>query len=186
VRTVSNPFRVAGGNSAISVSIRRTTNMENDLIVEIRKNRIDHGLLVLRLGAGISLLGAFGLTKLREAVMFTLAGHSWPFVDANRNMGLPAPVIVAWYQTLNESLGALLVTVGFLSRVAAASLGLGFLAATYLSLKAGEDGASMIAASCYCLMFSTLALTGPGRFSIDDLLGQRSARKKRHGVGAHR
>jgi uncharacterized membrane protein YphA (DoxX/SURF4 family) len=143
---------------------------------KLRSIRIDTGLLILRVAAGLSLFILFGLTKLKDAAAFADAGHSWSFVDFNRRVGLPVPVIVACYQTLNESLGALLVASGFLTGFAAASVGLGFAAATYFSTKSGEGGASMIAAF-YCLIFSTLALTGAGRFSMDEMLRLRRVRK---------
>jgi uncharacterized membrane protein YphA (DoxX/SURF4 family) len=148
--------------------------------LNLRNTRIDAGLLMLRVAAGLSLFILFGLTKLKDAAAFTHAGHPWPFVDFNRRVGLPVPVIVACYQTLNESLGALLVACGFLTGFAAASVGLGFAAATYFSTKSGEGGASMIAAF-YCLIFSTLALTGAGKFSIDELLKLRKERTMHRG-----
>lgn len=127
-------------------------------------SRVNAGLLVLRLGAGLSLLFLFGLPKVRDAVTYFHTGH-WAFVDFNRKVGLPLPVLVACYQTLNESLGALLVACGFFTRIAAASLAAGFAAAAGCSLKAGE--AAWLDAALYCVMFASLAVAGPGRFSLD-------------------
>jgi uncharacterized membrane protein YphA (DoxX/SURF4 family) len=152
--------------------------MSNNRASKLRASRIDTGLLLLRVAAGLSLFILFGLTKLKDAAVFFHAGHSWSFVDFNRRVGLPIPVIVACYQTLNESLGALLVACGFLTGFAATSVGLGFAAATYFSTKSGEGGASMIAAF-YCLIFVVLAITGAGKFSIDELLTLRQVRKTR-------
>jgi uncharacterized membrane protein YphA (DoxX/SURF4 family) len=89
----------------------------------------------------------------------------WQFVDFNRKMGLPAPVLVASLQTLNESIGALLLACGYLTRFAAASLAFGFAVATYCNLKAAE--AAWMMAGYFCIMFTTLLLAGPGKFSID-------------------
>jgi uncharacterized membrane protein YphA (DoxX/SURF4 family) len=135
--------------------------------------RIDTGLLVLRVGAGFSLLLIFGLQKLQAGWAFVHTGQ-WQFVDFNRKVGLPAPVLVAYVQTLNESLGALLLACGFCTRYAATSLALGFAVATFCSLKAEEPVWMM--AAYFCLMFTTLLVTGPGQFSIDYLLhsGARS------------
>lgn len=130
-----------------------------------RTNLVDTGLLVLRLGAGLSLFLLFGLTKLSAAKAFLHSGQ-WTFVDFNRKVGLPFPVLVAWYQTVNESLGALLVASGLLTRIATASLAVGFAVAAVCSLKARE--AAWLDAAFYCLMFATLLLTGPGRFSLDE------------------
>lgn len=144
-----------------------------------RTTATDAGLLVLRLGAGVSLFLLFGLTKLKAANSFLHTG-GWEFVDFNRKVGLPAPVLVAFLQTLNESVGALLVAAGFLTRYAAGSLALGFVAATYLSIRMGED--AWLIALCYVVMFTTLALTGAGKLSIDSLLASRSSSGRNHGA----
>lgn len=129
-----------------------------------RSNALDAGLLVLRLGAGLSLCTLFGLPKLKDAAAYLHTGH-WQFVDFNRKVGLPAPVLVAYAQSLNESLGALLVACGFLSRYAAGLLFLGFTVAAYCSLRAREE--AWLMAAYFALMFGTITLTGPGRFSVD-------------------
>ena len=59
---------------------------------------LDTGLLVLRVGAGRSLLVLFGIHKLGDAVAY-FHTHHWQFVNFNRRVGLPAPVIVAFIQT---------------------------------------------------------------------------------------
>ena len=135
------------------------------------KHGIAAGLLFLRVGAGLSLLLLFGLQKLQAGWAFPHTGQ-WQFVDFNRRVGLPAPVLGAYLQTLNESLVALLLACGFLARYAAASLSIGFAVATICSMKAGEP-AWMIAAYFF-VMFATLFLSGPGKFSIDSLLESRS------------
>ena len=140
--------------------------------------RVDASLLLLRFGVGLSLAILFGLPKLIAATACIHAGQPWPFIDFNRKIGLPAPVLIAYYQSLNESLRALLVLFGFLTRPAALSLTIGFAAATYCSLKAGEQ--TCLLAVAYFLMCATLALTGAGSFSVDSRLASgftpRSAR----------
>jgi putative oxidoreductase len=133
---------------------------------------IDAGLLLLRLGAGLSLLVFFGLPKLRDAGAFLRTGQ-WMFVDFNRRVGLPLPVFVAFLQTLNESLGAFLVAGGLVTRYAAFSVGFGFAVAAYCSIKMSEP--AWMLAAYYSLMFLTLALTGAGRFSLDHLWQSRTA-----------
>jgi hypothetical protein len=66
-----------------------------------------------------------------------------------------------------ESLGALLVVCGFFAQWASLSLTLGFAVATACSLKVGE--ASWFLAAYYTIIFATLTLTGPGRYSFDGL-----------------
>jgi putative oxidoreductase len=150
------------GMTLSSVSNRRITT-------------VDVGLLVLRLGAGVSLFLLFGLTKLKAANSYFHTG-AWEFVDFNRKVGLPVPVLIALLQTLNESVGALFVVAGFQTRYAAGSIALGFVAATYLSIRMGED--AWLIALFYAVMFTTLALTGSGKFSIDRVLTLRRSSKE--------
>src|SRR4029077_18852228 len=82
------------------------------------------GLLILRLGAGVSLGMLFGADKVRAALLYWTTGQ-WSFIDFNRRMGVPAPVLAAYLQTLNESVGALLVSFGLLTRYAAVCVAAG-------------------------------------------------------------
>lgn len=136
--------------------------------------RINSGLLLLRAGVGLTLCIFFGWPKLKDAAAFFHAGQ-WQFVDFNRKVGLPAPVLAACVQTLNESLGALLVAVGLFTRYAAGLLFIGFAVAAYCSLKAAEP--AWLMAGYFSLMFGTLALAGPGKFSIDCFLRSRAPSK---------
>jgi uncharacterized membrane protein YphA (DoxX/SURF4 family) len=126
--------------------------------------KTDAGLLVLRIATGFSLFFLFGLSKVKDASGYLHSG-AWPFVDFNRKVGLPLPVVAAFLQTLNESLGALLVVCGFFAQWASLSLTLGFAVATACSLKLGE--ASWFLAVYDTIIFATLTLTGPGRYSLD-------------------
>jgi uncharacterized membrane protein YphA (DoxX/SURF4 family) len=112
----------------------------------------------------------FGIPKLKAAASFMHTGQ-WTFVYFNRKVGLPAPVLVAYLQTLNESVAAFLLAAGFLARPAAGCLALGFAVATISSVKFGEE---WLMAAYFWLMFSTLLLTGAGKFSIDQVLRSRS------------
>ena len=136
-----------------------------------RNRGSDAGLLLLRVGAGLSLCLIFGLSKWKDALHYMHTGQ-WSFIDFNRKVGLPAPVFVAYLETLNESLAAFLVACGLFTRYAAACVFIGF-AATYCSLKVGE--AAWLTAAYFALMFATIALTGPGTFSIDFILKSRAA-----------
>ena len=142
---------------------------------------VDAGLLVLRIGTGVSILVLFGLAKLQAGSAYIHTGQ-WQFVDFNRKLGLPAPVLVAFLQTLNESVGSLLVACGLMTRYAAASAAIGFAVATLCSLKAGEP--TWLLAAYYCMMFTTVLLAGPGQISIDHLLQAKSSAKLTDRVAA--
>jgi uncharacterized membrane protein YphA (DoxX/SURF4 family) len=132
----------------------------------------DAGLLLLRAGAGLSLCILFGLPKLKDAAYYGHTGQ-WAFGDFNRKAGLPAPVLVAYFQSLNESLGALFVACGLFTRYAAGSLFLSFVVAAYCSQRVGEE--AWLMAGYFALMFATIALTGPGKLSIDFARNCRAA-----------
>jgi len=136
---------------------------------------LDAGLLLLRLGVGLSLLLIFGLQKLQAGWAYAHTGQ-WPFVDFNRKIGLPLPVFFAYVQTLNESFAALFLALGLWSRYSAAALSIGFAAATLCSMKAAEP---WLTAAYFCMIFTSLLLTGPGGFSIDALLKSRNAFRSR-------
>jgi putative oxidoreductase len=103
---------------------------------------------------------------------------NWAFVDFNHRVGLPLPVLVAYLQSLNESVGALLVASGLFTRYAAGCLSGAFVVAAYCSFKIGEE--TWLMAAHFALMFAALMLTGPGRLSIDCLLKSRTARGSRN------
>ena len=72
---------------------------------------------------------------------------------------------------LCESVGALFIALGLFTRVSAALTALSMAGALYFSVRVGE--ASWQLAALYALSFVTLALTGPGRFSVDYILQLR-------------
>lgn len=143
----------------------------------MRSRGSDAGLLLLRVGAGLSLCLIFGVEKWKDAVHHMQTGQ-WSFVDFNRKVGLPLPVLVAYLQTLNESLAAFLVACGLFTRYAATCLFVGFGVATYCSLKVGET--AWLTAAYFALMFATIALIGPGKLSIDYVLKCRAEARKAH------
>ena len=135
---------------------------------------INSGLLLLRVGVGLTLCIFFGWPKLKAAAAYFHTGQ-WEFIDFNRKCGLPAPVVAAYVQSLNESVVALFVAIGLFTRYCAGLLFIGFAVATYCSLKVGEP--AWLMAGYFALTFATLALTGPCKFSIDFFFRSRAAAK---------
>jgi putative oxidoreductase len=87
-------------------------------------------------------------------------------------MGFPIPVALALWITFNESIGAILIGCGFLTRLLAASAALGMAGALYTSVRLGED---WLRAALYLIVFTVLVLTGPGKFSVDHLLRHKKS-----------
>ena len=148
----------------------------------------DLALLMLRL-AGLGLALAHGWGKLERFV----AGEGGRFVEGVAKLGFPQPELFAWAAALSEVLGGALVTLGLGTRIAACFaattmgvaafvrhrahehllVALGVRQATPETLEAwgSPEGALM-----YLGAFLAIALLGPGRFSLDALLGRRGKR----------
>ena len=122
----------------------------------MRERDVDLGLLVLR-GAALLLALTFGWTKLMSIGSLGLA----PLI---REVGFPAPALASVYVSLCESVGALTVACGLFTRFAAACVVLSMSGALYYSLHVGEESARAV---LYWVTFATLALAGPGRYSVD-------------------
>ena len=91
------------------------------------------------------------------------------------HVGFPLSVILAFWITLNESIGAFFIGIGFLTRFAAGSLALGMIGALYTSVRLDED---WLRAALYLIIFLALSFTGAGKFSIDRLLRTRAANSR--------
>ena len=132
---------------------------------------IDIGLLVLR-AAGLLLAFTFGIQKIGWYLTAFHSGKplsSIGLAPLIAHVGFPLPVILALWITLNESIGAFFVGIGFLTRFAAVSLALGMVGALYTSVRLGED---WLRAALYLIVFFSLSITGPGRFSVDHLFNK--------------
>ena len=138
------------------------------------KEQKDSALLILR-GAGLLLAVTFGVQKL---------GWYWTAFHTGKSlshaglapligrMGFPIPIVLALWITFNESIGAFLIGCGLLTRLLAASAALGMAGALYTSVRLGED---WLRAALYLIVFITLSLTGPGKFSVDHLIKSKTA-----------
>ena len=132
------------------------------------RTSVDTGLLILR-SSGLFLLLTFGWQKLFRLVQLIYAGESLSSAGLAlliRDAGIPAPALGYVYVTLSESILALLIALGLFTRLSAACAALRMAGAFYFSLRVGEEP---LRAALYLLVFGALALTGPGRFSLDHL-----------------
>jgi len=137
---------------------------------------LDAGLLILR-GAGLFLLLTFGWQKLWGYIQLAITGGPWDSLELApliRSMGFPAPVLLGIYAMLCESVGALLISCGFLTRWMAILAALSMAGAFYTSLRLQEDP---LRAALYLCSFTTVAVAGPGRFSLDYYLQLRAVKK---------
>jgi putative oxidoreductase len=127
------------------------------------------GPLLARLTLGVTFVGT-GLGKLQHLEKVTA------FFTA---LGLPAPHFQATLVGTTELVGGALVIAGFASRLASLPLLFTMIVALLTAKRADISGVTDLLATLewtYLVMFAWLALSGPGRFSID---GLRAARTKR-------
>lgn len=117
--------------------------------------RIALGLLVLRLGIGLSFILLFILKQSDAPRIFAL------------HPGRVLPLLFL-------SLAALLVVVGFVTELAGSVSALAWAWAMYSGLHAGLQWYGLpVRAALYVILFTALSITGPGIFSLDSALRQR-------------
>lgn len=127
----------------------------------------DAGLLLLRLGVGMSLLIFHGWGKI------TGGAELWTAIGSNMsNLGISfVPGFWGFMAACAEFFGSALLVLGVFFRPAAALLAFTMIVAMmrHLSIPAGEPGAGFAGASHAMELLSVyvaLLLTGPGRYAL--------------------
>lgn len=118
------------------------------------------GVLALRLFVGAAMM-THGIPK--------LFGGLDKFTQMIAGMNLPAPAILALLAALTESLGALCLALGLLTRPVAALLTANMVVAAFVAL-AGKPFAVRELALFYLCAAVLFLLKGGGKWSIDALL----------------
>lgn len=115
------------------------------------------GLLVLRLGTGLTMAWAHGLGKVPppDRMVETVAG-----------LGFPLPVVFAWAAGLTELVGGLFIALGLATRLSSAlmiiTMGVAFFGA-----HAADPFQNKELSFVYLFCSIALFLFGPGKWSID-------------------
>ncbi|TWD84283.1 putative oxidoreductase [Kribbella amoyensis] len=126
-------------------------------------------LLLARVGLGVVFV-AHGWQKFRtNGLQATAAGFE--------QMGVPAPTLSAYYATAAEVIGGAALILGVLTSVAGVLLALDMAGALIFvhasnGIFAADGGWELVAA--LGLLSLTLAATGAGRISLDNLLTRRA------------
>jgi putative oxidoreductase len=134
----------------------------------------DLGLLVARLGFG-GLMFTHGLDKITGWDMLTdgvtdVANHNYEFMSV---LGMPANISLV-LAIAAEAGAAAMVGLGLMTRFAALAVVFTMGVAAYLHLvEFGDPLSKAEPALIYGIGFLTLALTGPGRLSLDTKLAGR-------------
>lgn len=152
-----------------------TTNTNNSLFSAIFQSTPVDNLgfqsvwLLVRMLAGLLMIHN-GLDKLGDVQGF--ADNVVSFI------GLPYPVFFTYCAAYIEIVGAVLLSVGLLTRLSALSLFLTMLVAIYFHLKGdGLTIAPLETASLYALCYLFFLTNGAGIFSLDALIAKWLVRK---------
>lgn len=131
--------------------------------------RQELGWLIIRAVPALMLFLFHGWGKLMGGVGF-LQGKEWGLVGFVTKLGLPLPVLFAVCAALAESIFALMLAAGFLTRLSALIVSLNMLVAVtyHVSTKTAFDFAAM-----YLVCAAVFILVPPGRYSLDELIRSR-------------
>ena len=121
------------------------------------------GLLILRVFLGAALL-THGWGK-----MF---GDLGGFIDGVAQMGFPAPTVMGFLAAFAESIGAILLAVGLLTRPAAFLIA-ATMAGAALKVHAGQGFAAQEMAWLYFVPALFFLLKGAGKWSLDALVAKK-------------
>ncbi|MGE4487927.1 MAG: DoxX family protein [Kiritimatiellales bacterium] len=121
------------------------------------------GILILRVFIGAAMM-THGCTK--------LFGGMEKFTGFVTSLGVPAPHIMAWLAAGSESLGALLLLIGLLTRPAAFMIICTMSVAIFGAL-GGQPFAKQELAWLYLVPALMFLLKGAGKWSIDFLLSKK-------------
>ena len=127
---------------------------------ERQNNLTNFGLLVLRVGIGLLMVFAHGSTKL---VDFTELAATFPDPFGLGGVSSLALAVLA------EFFCSLAITFGFLTRLATIPPIILLLVAAF-GIHGGAAFAKQELALVYLIPYIALALTGPGRYSVDRLV----------------
>jgi putative oxidoreductase len=124
---------------------------------------VDLGLLLLRVGFGLTLAFAHGINK---------ALSLGKFIRNVARDGFPLPELMAPLAMLSELVGGILIAVGLFTRPAALFVIATMLGAAFIA-HAGDPFSDKELALAYALAAAVVAVAGPGRHSLDARLGRR-------------
>jgi putative oxidoreductase len=124
----------------------------------------DCALALLRVGVAGLMLGLHGWARFFHASDYVVFGTAWPFVDLVTGLGFPWPGAFAVMSALSESVGAVLVAVGWLTRWAALTIAIDMAVALF---NEGSKGDPIELPALYLLGALTVVIAGPGRYAID-------------------
>ena len=139
------------------------------------ENRISQGLLVLRVGIGLSFM-AHGYPKLFMGGAAYLAG-------AMAKAGIPGGILGAYLAGSAEFFGGIALVAGILFLPTTLIMAFNMFVALSFHLSSGDPFMTYSHALESLILFGALAIAGPGRYSLDRLLFCRQREEECTGTG---
>lgn len=129
---------------------------------------LNSGLLVLRIGIGIIFI-IHGLPKLMGgSEVWSQLGSTMSLIGISF-----APALWGFLAAAAETLGGVFILLGFLHRFSALALVFTMLIAILMHTSSGDPFAIYSNALKALVIFVALAITGPGRYSVDYMFFRR-------------
>lgn len=129
----------------------------------MKNSKIDLGLLIIRIGFGLTMIAFHGLPKLMGGEeKWTAIGKSM------QNLGIDfMPTVFGFSAGLAETVGSLLLMLGLWTRPAAVILAITMFVATANHLAKGDGLSGASHAIEFMVVYIAFAVMGPGKLSID-------------------
>ncbi len=154
---------IRGGNAVKTSFIQQLMDFMKS------SSNLDHllpvGIMILRVCVGIGVLLGHGLPKLQEM----LGGNTDLALAIEQRLGFPYPNFFAWLVVVIQVFVSLLLILGLWTRPSAILIGF-TIAYGVLNFHWVDGYYRMEAGLLYSLVFVIIAISGPGRVSIDRLI----------------
>jgi len=109
------------------------------------------------------LLWFHGWARFFHAYHYSIQGEAWTFVAVVERLGLPMPGVFAVLSALSESIGAVLLGLGIVPRIASAIIAVNMAVAVYNEAGKGDPWELP---ALYLLGAIVLTITGPGAMTL--------------------
>ncbi len=137
---------------------------------ELKEKMIPVGLLWLRVLTGLGIATQHGFGKV-------FGGNMGQFAEGVAELGFPFAIFFAWMTALTEFFGGILIASGLGTRVAAGFLFINMAVAAFLRHAPDPFGRKELALA-YWMASGAILLLGPGKYSLDNLIGSRFYKKE--------
>lgn len=131
----------------------------------------DISLLLFRVAAGAMLIYFHGWGKIASSYANVIHGEEWGFIGFVASIGFPAARFFALCAAMAEFMGSLLLIAGVFTRYGAMMVSATMVVAVYYHAR--NDGRIELAA-LYLLVGMLFTFISPGRYSVDEWIGNRS------------